>query len=172
MRKYTGVSRSQTRFLTSLSCSLCFFFLDNFSKCSCNRRRHWAREGFFRSPTSCMRLASKRETKKKPALIIESNSWNHLSEKVPTKCTFSVRKNSLRVCMLGGTFRDSKVFSEAHSNTSRVSCVCERPCLLVHERSSPHHVVYTRLPAACTTCTLHHHVRSILRMCSIFDIAT
>ena len=40
------------------------FFLVNFSKFSCDRRRHWAREDFFRSPTSCMRLASKRETKK------------------------------------------------------------------------------------------------------------
>ena len=46
----------------------CVFFPVNFSKFLCNRLRHWAREDFFRSLTSCMRLASKRETKKKPAL--------------------------------------------------------------------------------------------------------
>ena len=54
MRKNTGAPRSKIPFLTSLSCSVCFFS-GHFWKFSCNRRRHWAREDFFYfvRPSAC-----------------------------------------------------------------------------------------------------------------------
>ena len=47
-----------------------FFFLVNFSKFSCNRRRHWAREDFFlgRQPRVCGWRVSEKQ-KKKPRLM-------------------------------------------------------------------------------------------------------
>ena len=49
-----------------------FFYMVNFWKFSCNRRRHWARADLFRSPTSCMWPVIKRETKEKnPPLCID-----------------------------------------------------------------------------------------------------